>query len=191
MNMSKTLMIVLGVLGVGVAFLLVVGIYFVCTMNGETRLRNTITAKQTDNTSEFDNMWKKIQQSAQVTEGQKDALIAIFNGYASARSESMKGGAGLAKWITESCPNVDTKTFTNLQNIITSARDSWTQRQKELIDLNREHDNIITLFPSSLVCTILGREKIKIVVVTSTRTDESFKTGKDDDTTLFNKKAEK
>ena len=190
--MSKTLMAVIGVAGVGLALFLVMGIYFVSTMNGETRLRNTITAKQTDNTSEFDNMWKKIQQSAQVTEGQKNALIEIFNGYASARSDAMKGGAGLAKWITESCPNVDTKTFTNLQNIITSARDGWTQRQKELIDLKREHDNIIDLFPSSLVCSILGRDKIKIQIITSTRTDESFKSGKDDDTTLFTpKKAEK
>jgi hypothetical protein len=68
-------------------------------------------------------------------------------------------------------------------NIIVSQRDGFKFRQKELLDLKREHDNLIDLFPSSLF--VGSRGKIDVIIVTSTRTEEAFKSGKDDDTKLF------
>jgi hypothetical protein len=171
----------------GLVIALILGIFFVTTMNKETRLRNQITAKQTDNTSEYDNLWKKLSQSAQVTDAQKEALREIIVGNAQARKS---GGGSLATVVHEAVPTVDTSTFNNLLNIVTSSRDAWTMRQKELIDLKREHDNIIDLFPSNLICMVLGRQKIDIKIVTSSRTGEAFKTGKDDDVDLFNRKKE-
>ena len=170
---------------IGIVLVVIFGGYFVSVMNKETGLRNQMTAKQTDNTSEYDGMWKKLSQAAQVTDGQKEALREIIVGYADAR----KAGAGsLATMVKEAVPNVDTSTFNNLMNIVTASRDAWTMRQKELIDLKRVHDNIIDMFPSNLVCMVLGRQKIDIKIVTSTRTGEAFKTGKDDDVDLFQRK---
>lgn len=184
--MNKTLIGCGILLVIGIIIAVILGGYFVSVMNKETGLRNQITAKQTDNTSEYDNLWKKLSQAAQVTDGQKEALRSIIIGYADAR----KAGAGsLATMVKEAVPNVDTSTFNNLMNIVTASRDAWTMRQKELIDLKREDDNIIDMFPSSVVCMILGRQKIEIKIVTSTRTGEAFKTGKDDDVDLFNRKA--
>ena len=129
-------------------------------------------------------MWKKISQVAQVTDGQKQALLDIFVQHAKARTGEGPDKA-VVKWIHESVPTVDTKTFTQLQNIIVASRDAFTERQRELLDLKREHDNIIDMFPSSLVCG--SRGKIEVVIVTSSRADEAFKTGKDDDTSVFKK----
>jgi len=142
-----------------------------------------MVAKQLDNHSEQDNMWKKISQVAQVTTAQKDALLEIFTAHAQARTTD---GGGLMKWIQESVPNVDTTTFNNLQNIITSARDSWTMRQKELIDLSREHNKLLQMFPSNIVCSILGKKPIEIQIVTSGKTKEAFATGEDNDVQVFN-----
>jgi len=172
----------------GVVLLIVVivcGAFFVSTMNSEVKLRNTITAKQKDNESEFDNMWKKISQVAQVTDAQKNALKEIFVQHAQARNV---GGGTLMKWIHESVPNVDTSTFNNLQNIITGSRDAWTMRQKELLDLKREHDNLIDVFPGSMVCSILGRQKINVTIITSSRSQKAMQTGTDDDVDVFKKK---
>ncbi len=160
--------------------------YVIGTLNTEQRLRNLIVAKQKDNTSEFDNMWKKISSVAQVTMEQKNALKEIFTSYAQARTGANKGGS-LANWIKEAIPNVDTSTFNNLQNIIVSSRDAWTMRQKEILDMNRVHDDIVTTIPSSFICSIFGRGKIEVTIVTSTRTEEAFRTGKDDDTKVFGK----
>jgi hypothetical protein len=176
----------LGVLIVIVIIAVFVGVYIVSTLNREVRLQNAITAKQVDNRSEMDNMWKKVTQAAQVTDAQKNALMDIFKGYAESRSAGKQGGS-LANWIHEAVPNVDTSTFNNLQNLIVASRDRWTMQQKELIDLNREHDNILTVIPSSIVCSMFGRAKIDITVVTSTRTEKAFQAGKDDDTVVFPK----
>lgn len=180
--MNKTTLALIGVGGILGAVLVIGGLLFLSYSNKEIRLRNAIINKQTDNKNEMDAMWKKISQAAQVTDLQKKALTEIFNGYAQARTP--EGGGALAQWVKEAVPSVDQTTFRNLQNIITGSRDGFVMRQKELIDLKREHDNILDTFPGSL---ILGsRSKINIVVVTSDRTEESFKSGKDNNINLLN-----
>jgi hypothetical protein len=158
------------------------GIYFVGTMNKSIGLINTIKAKQVDNTNEFDTMAKKISQTAQVSEKQLAALKDIFVSHAQARTTD---GGGLMKWVQESCPTVDVKTMENLQNIVVASRDRWCARQKELIDLKREHDNLVDMFPSSLILAVCGHQKQDIIVVTSGRAKEAFATGEDNETTLF------
>ena len=152
---------------------------FVSYSNQERRLRNQITAKQRDNTSELDNVQKKISQSVQVTDLQMAAIKDIIVGNAQAR----KGGSGtLATFVTEAVPNLDTTTFNNLQNIIAGSRDAFTMRQKELLDLKRAHDNLIDTWPSSLI--VGGRGKIDVVIVTSAHVKENFRTGEDNDIKL-------
>lgn len=163
----------------------------VSTLNHENTLRTAIQAKQKDNANEMDGMWKTIDQVAQTTQAQKDALVEIFTGYAQARTGT-GGGGSLANWIKEAVPNVDTSTFNNLQNIITSKRDGFVMRQKELLDLSREHNRLLGTIPSGWICGMFGRSAIEVTIVTSTRTDEAFKTGKDDNVSLpFQKKEAK
>jgi len=161
-------------------FLFGIGGCFVSTMNKEVRTRNLITAKQVDNKSEFDNMWKKNTESFQITEAQKDALYDIIVGNSKVRAGKGNGGQ-LVQLVHEAVPNLDNTTnlYRDLMNVVVSSRNSWTMRQKELIDFKREHDNLIDTFPSSLVCGIFGRQKIEIKIVTSSRTEESFETGQD------------
>jgi len=186
--MSKGWIIALVVGGSLALVLLILAVYAIGVNNKEARLRNAITAKQTDNTNEYDAMWKKIKQSAEVTDGQKEALRQIFVDHAKARAGEGGQKGALALWIKESCPNVDTSTFNNLMNIITGSRDRFTMRQKELLDMKREHDNMIDTFPSSMILGFLGRAKIDVVIVTSGRTKEAFRTGEDDDTSVFDRK---
>ena len=162
------------------------------TLNKENRLRNLVESKQKDNTSEFDNMWKKIQQAAQVPAEKRDALVAIFNGYAAARTGTGTGDkAPIMNWIKESVPNIngDLNVYDNLMNIITASRDSWTMRQKELIEFNNQHNTPFGAFPDGVVLWVFGRKKTEITIVTSSRTEKAFATGKDDESlTLFPKK---
>ena len=186
--MSKGTIITLGVVGSIILVLVICLLYGISASNREARLRNQITAKQVDNTNEYDAMWKKIKQSAEVTDGQKEALRQIFVDHAKARAGDGGQKGALALWIKESVPNVDTSTFNQLMNIITSSRDRFTMRQKELLDYKREHDNMIDTFPSSMILSFLGRGKIDVVIVTSSRTKEAFRTGEDDDVSVFDKK---
>ena len=179
--------IVLAVIGVLVCLSIVMSVMFINVMNREVKLRNTIDAKQRDNVSEFDNMWKKIAQTTEVAGEHKNALREIFISHATARTDGKGQGGSIASWVQESVPNVNLDTMNNLQNIIIGSRDSWTMRQKELLDLKREHDNLIDVFPSSVVCGILGREKIDVTIVVSLKAEQDFKSGSDNDIKLFDK----
>jgi len=171
---------------VGILLFVVVGflMYVVGIANKDKSQDNLIAAKKQEQKSNYDNMWKKISQVAQVTDAQKDALKEIF---VSAKTGDSGQGGTMIKLIHQAFPNVDTSTFNNLQNIITSSRDSFTFTQKELIDLKRENDNLHDLFPSSVVLSFLGRQKSEITIVTSSRTENAIETGKDDDVSVFRK----
>lgn len=179
---KSTLAIIACAVGVGViaAYVFFASIGY---SNAEKRQRNLITAKQRDNHSELDNMMKVIGQTAQVSQEQMKMLKEIIIGHAEARSG--KGGGSLATLVREVVPNVDTKTFQNLQNIIVASRNSWTQRQKELLDIKRVHDNLIDEAPSSWF--VGSRGKIDVQIVTSSKAEAAFEAGKDDDTDLFKK----
>lgn len=184
--MNKTLLAVLGVAGVGILLALILFGMGVSFHNQEVRLRNLITNKQTDNKNEMDAMWKNIAQTAQVAEKDRASLMEIFNGYAQGRAGT-DPKTPLVNWIKEAVPNIPAGTFDKLMNIIVSQRDGFKFRQKEILDFKREHDNLLTTFPNVVFASILGRNKIDVVIVTSTRTEEAFKSGKDDNVTLFGK----
>jgi len=184
--MSKGIIVALAVVGVIIVTILMLLGMVISYNNQEATLRTAIEAKLKDNTSEFDNMVKKISQVAQVSEKQLEVLKDIFVSYADARTSD--GGGQLMKWVQESVPNVDTSTMNNLQNIIVGSRDSWTMRQKELVDLSREHTKILRTFPSCMILNILGRKEVPITIITSSRTEKAFATGKDDDVSVFSSK---
>jgi len=187
--MSKGMMAAIGCSTVGLLGIIICVVYVVGTLNQEARVRVTITAKIKDNESEFDNMWKKIAQIAQVPEAKKNALKDIFVSHADARGKGQGGGA-MMLWVKESVPNADLKVYDKLMNIINSSRDAWTMRQKELIDLKRAHDQMFETIPSSFIVSSRESLRPEITVITSTKSKEAMATGKDDDVDLFGKTKE-
>jgi hypothetical protein len=181
--MNKKLITLTLSFGIFVLTTIMLGMAYVTYSNSEKTQRNRIVAKQVDNKNEQDAMWKTISQVAQVSEKDRSSLMELFNSYAQSRT-GVGDSKAIMNWIKEAVPNVDTKTMVNLQNVIVAQRDGFKFRQKELLDFKREHDNMIDLFPSSLF--VGGRGKIDVIIVTSTRTENAFKTGKDDDVNLFN-----
>ena len=181
--MKRTGLILAAVFVGGFAILLAVIFFWgMGNYNRAKVLQNQITAKEQANTTIFDNMWKKIAQSTQVTDLQKDALKEVFVGYATARGGN--GGGSFINAVHEAIPTVDVAIFKNLQNIITGARDEWTANQVALVDIGREYNTMLDVFPGNIVLRMLGFEKVTVKIVTSDRTDQAFKTGKDNDTKL-------
>lgn len=186
--MSKTILLLIVLAVVGFAGAAGSAIYGVSTYNQASRIHNLYDSKLLDNNSEFDNMWKTISQVAQIPAAKKDGLREIFEGYASARTGNGDNGS-LMKWVQESIPNPDLSEYKDVMNIIVGKRDSWTNRQKELVDIARQYNEMLSVFPSNVFLGAFGMHKIDAKIVTSSRTDNVFKTGKDDDTDLgFSKK---
>lgn len=173
----KALVAVGAVLGIAlVGFLM-----YMSYSNSEVRLRNAVKAQQQSNETSFDTCWKIIQGQAQVADKYKESFKEIYTGLMEGRHYE-KGGA-LMKFITESNPTFDIRLFEKVSNSIEAQRTAFMRDQQKLIDLKREHDNLLTTMPGSF---FLGsRSPVEIKVVTSSKTEKTFESRKEDDVDVF------
>lgn len=169
-----------------VAFFAIVFIgMFVSYSNREVLLRTQFSAQQKANEVVFDKVWKIIQQKAGVSSEYADKFKEIYVQIMDARYD--KGDGTLMKWIQEQNPQFDASLYKDLSLAIESNRSEFMRVQERLIDIKREHDNLRMLFPSSVFLTIKGVKELEMKLVTSSKTDKAFATGKDDDVELFEK----
>jgi len=168
---------IVSILGIG----LIIFCMYISASNHEVMLRNQFNAVQKDLHNQLDLTNKKISQTAQVTQAQMESLKDIIVGNAQARAQQGKGS--LAAMVTEAVPNVDTSTYKTLMNLVAGARDTYAAAQTRLLDIKREHDNARLLFPGSFFLS--GRPELEVHIVTSSRTEDAFISGKDDDTSVF------
>lgn len=157
--------------------------YGITTFNQAQTLTTQYEAKVDANKTDFDNVVKVIGQTSQVSKAQLDKLKEIYVSYAEART-GKDAQQAIMNWVQESVPNVDTSTMNNLQNIIVSSRNSWTERQKELVDISREYNTMLAKFPSNFVLGIFGFKEINPLIITSADTEKAFQTGQDNNTNL-------
>jgi hypothetical protein len=174
------------VLAMVVAALIVVpvGIFFVMKVsaeNSEVRLRKQVEAQVKANETSFDTCWKIVQSQAGVAEKHKEAFKDIYQGLMAGRHYE-KGGTFM-KWITESNPNFDGKLYEKLMNSIEAQRMRFMRDQQKLVDLKREHDTMLEVWPSSMF--VGDRDPVEITVVTSSKTEATFETGKEDNIDVF------
>ena len=169
---------------IGVVLVLIGGIWasaYFNYSNQEIRIRNLASAQETANKAIFDKVWKIISQKAQVSDKYRDSFEKIYTKIMTARYSSKDGS--LMKWIQEQNPNFDSSLYTNLMDTIQGQREEFAQVQIKLRDIKREHDNLRTLFPSSLF--VGRRPELIVTIVTSENTEAVFKTGKEDNVKVF------
>ena len=152
--------------------------------NSEVEIRNSITAQQKSNEAFYDKLWKIIQQKTQVSDQYKDAFKSIYPQLISGRYGNERGGS-LMKFVTESNPSFDISLYKELSISIEAERTGFFREQQKLIDLKREHDNLIDKPISGFF--LKGTKKIDIIIVTSERTSNAFENGKENDITIFQK----
>ena len=178
--MKKIVLItLLVILGCGVATF--AGMYFSYN-NKEIALRAKAEAQVGKIEGVHDKMWKVIQQKAQVTTEYKDAFAEIYPDIISGRY-SGEGDGSLMKWVTESNPNFDTSLYTDLMQSIEILRSEFQRNQETMLDIVREHNVLINIFPNRLFIT--NKTPINYTVISSTKSKVVMETGIDDDVKLF------
>lgn len=185
-NISKALLATIG--GVVLVVLIavsVLGLTYISWSNQEIDIAVSVNAGIDVNKAVFDKTWKTVQQKAGVTDQYKQVFTEAYPLLMSERYK--EGEAQLAKIVTESNPTFDVSLYKDLMTAIESNRAEFLANQKDLIAKNQEHTALITKFPGSFFNFFAGRKLIIVPVVTSTRTEKAFATGKDDNVDLFSK----
>lgn len=152
--------------------------------NREISLRTQIEAQEKVCQTFYDKLWKILQQKAQVADQYKTAFKEIYPALIEGRYGNEQGGT-LMKWIQESNPSFDVSLYKDLMASIESERTGFFMEQKKMIDLDREHRVLRQTFPNSLF--IGTRPDVKFIIVTSGKTQETYRTGQENDVDLFKK----
>lgn len=145
--------------------------------------QTAIEAKQKDNESVFDNMWKKISQTVQVSDKYKQGLKEILESYVSGRS--IDDNNLLVNWIHEAVPNFDASVYKEINNTIIAGRDDFVKQQRILLDLSKEYKKYIKIFPNNVYCTLFGIKEINVKIITSNKTEQIFDTQKEEDINII------
>jgi len=179
----KTFLITFGVLIVliGSIFIWAIGV-----SNSEKKIKLRGEAQQEVCEAFFSNMWEILQTKAGVANEYKEAFSEIYIPLIEGR---YKDGDLLMKWITESNPTFDVSLYKDLMVAIEGQRNGFFIEQSKLIDIDRQHKTMKSLFPANII--IAQREPIGgengIVILKNVATIDAYSTGTDKSPDLFSK----
>ena len=147
----------------------------------------SIKAQYSQNQNSYDNMWKKFKEVAQVTDKYSDDLKELYDNVMTGRYGA-DGSKAVFQWITEQNPNLSTETYTKLQSVIESSRNSFESDQKQLVAIKEQYNKLLRSNSALVYNAILKFPKIdlsKFDIVTSEVTDKAFEDKKVDEVKIF------
>lgn len=159
---------------------------FIGFSNNEVDLKNRFGQKMDERTAFYDKMWKTLSQKSQVALKNDSSFAQNVNAIMTGRKDAQ----GLfMKWVTESNPNANfdqvSVLYQDLSRAIESQRDGFFMEEKMIQGIVLEHNNLLQKFPGSFYNYFFGRKALIYKPITSDRTDDVIKTGKDNDVKLF------
>lgn len=165
--------------GVALVVSTVVTIMYFTYNNREIDLSTQITAQNKVIENYYDKMWKILKQKAGITEKYRDSFKDIYVGIMKGRYSD--GGGEMMKWIQESNPQFDASLYKDLMNSVEVERTGFYNAQNRLIDMSREHTNLLRKAPSRW---FIDAQPIPIRIITSDQTESVIKSGKDNNIEL-------
>lgn len=164
--------------------LLVIIFWWIGIMNQETGLRNLFTAKMSERTATYDKIWKTWTQKGKIAVRNDSSFQRIVQ----LQMDGQKDGEQVTwKWIQQSNPAATfaevSVLYKELSRYVEAAREEFFEQEKTLQDIKLQHDNLRTKFPSSIV--VGGKQPLPYKPITSDRTDDVIRTGKDNNTDVF------
>ena len=174
--------IMIGLIALAGLLLLVVVLYFVYN-NQEIALRKESEAQGQKIEAVYDKMWKVISQKANVSSEYKESFRKIYNEIIAARYD--KDSGNLMKWITEANPEFDSSVYRDLMNTIEVLRGEFQHAQERMVDINREHNTLISTYPGRWF--ISDKSPIEYEVVSSTQTKRMVNERIEDNIELFSR----
>ena len=173
--MKVVAMVVSAVVAVFVLICVIMGISY---SNREIELRNQAKAQQDANKVVYDKTWKVVSQKAKIADKYAGEFKEIYKGLMDARYSADAQNNPAFKWIQEQNPSFSVELYKDLNDSISGLRAEFAMVQNRLIDIKREHDNLRQRFPSKLF--VGNRQALEINIVTSTKTEDTFASEKED-----------
>lgn len=143
-----------------VGIVVVFGMYFSYN-NTHVDFHNQYEAQNDVIETRLDNMWKIISDKFSMSQQYADD----FKKVAATNSSNFGQGGEMWKWVQATYPQIDSSIYKEVMSSIESERKGLENAQKRIIDICREHNNLIMKVPSSWF--ISDRTPLEWVVISS------------------------
>lgn len=140
----------------------------------------TIRAQYDQDRNNYDNMFKKFREMAQVPAMYAADLQKVYDS-AIGKRYGEGGSKALFQMIKEANPNFDSSMYVKLQAAIESGRNSFADDQKQLLDRKRQYETLLNGNSALAVNMWFNFPHIdlsKFDIITSDATEDAFKTKK-------------
>jgi hypothetical protein len=159
---------------------------FISFNNNEVDLRNRFKQKMDERTAFYDKMWKTLAQKSQIALKNDSSFARNVDAIMTGRKDAPQL---FMKWVQESNPNANydqvSELYKDLSRSVEGQRDGFFMQEKMIQGIVLEHSNLLGKFPGSLYNIFFGRKPLEYKPITSDRTDDVIRTGKDNDVKLF------
>jgi len=162
------------VLGLGGVF------WGVGVSNSEKKLRNKIEMQQEATEIFYTKLWEVLKTKAGVANEYAEQFKEIQLGVMEGRYSQ---GGEMMKWIQEAGVELSPELYADVMNSIEGERNGFFIEQKKLLDMNKQHKDMLVTFPKKVV--LKNREAIEVTVLKNSVTKEAFETGTDQSPELF------
>lgn len=145
-------------------------------------LEAAVKAQYDQNKNNYDNMWKSFREQSQVTTMYADDLKKLFDGAMEGRYGE-NGSQAVIQFIHEHNPQLAPEVYTQLQRSIAAGRASFMADQQQLIDKKRQYEVVLNSNRAAFVNMWFRFPHVdlsKYNIVTSDRTEDSFRRGRDE-----------
>lgn len=138
--------------------------------NQHKDFHNRYNAETSAFEARLDNMWKIISDKFDMSQ----QYANDFKEIAKINIGAFNEGGEVWKWVSTQLPQIDPSIYKEVMATIESERLSLENSQKKIIDITREHNNLVTKVPSSWF--ISDKDKLEWTTVSSTETKEIMQT---------------
>jgi uncharacterized membrane-anchored protein len=135
-----------------------------------------IKAQYSQNENNYDNMWKKFREMAQIPEMYTNDLKKVYDAAIQGRYGA-DGAKAAVQFIQEHNPPFDSAMYTKLQAAIEAGRNGFEADQKQLIDKKRQYEVVLNSNRAIYANVLLNFPRIdmdKYNIVTSEQTQQAF-----------------
>lgn len=180
--MNKTVLIVVGVV---VAFIAAIALTlfgsYVSAVNYGATAEAGIKAAYTNNQNVLAQYSQKVQEVAQVPGMYTEDFTKVTRAAIEGRYGA-DGSKAVFQWLKEQNPQLDSKVYVKVQQVVESGRDEFKTAQTRLIDEKRVYETALNTFWRGMWLRIAGYPKINLddyKVITTAQTDATFAAGKE------------
>jgi len=178
MNKKTVTGIIIAVLTVG---LIILGGSYVSAVNYGARAEADIKAAYTNNQNILAQYSQKVREVAQVPGMYTEDFTKVTKAAIEGRYGA-DGSKAVFQWLKEQNPQLDSKVYIKVQQVVESGRDEFKTAQTRLIDEKRVYETAQNTFWRGMWLRIAGYPKIdmdKYNIITTAETEGIFAAGKE------------